>query len=255
MWHALKGYKRCIVPAQGLVRSLDHEFPTADGISYYEWQKKASSKVAHFTRLPLSSKRQTTDALPPLMFFAGLWDRVKFVSPVESRFQPSNDPEDKREPYPTGNPVPLSTFTILTTSPPKDFMWLHDRMPCMLTGWDEIRKWLDLGEVKGWVEGKGGTGEVLKGMSGLEWYVTSGPSSPEPDGGEVHIDSLSATPFPQKLARLATIPPRSFSPSPNGPTGSSHSSKSRPPRLRKDLNRSRHSRMTRSRQSQSAAPQ
>lgn len=107
----------------------------------------------------------------PLMFLAGLWDTVKYVSPVESHFQPSTDPEDKREPYPTGNPIPLSTFTILTTTPPKDFLWLHDRMPCVLTSWEDIERWLDLGEAKGWVEGKGGTGDLLKGMSGLESCV------------------------------------------------------------------------------------
>jgi putative SOS response-associated peptidase YedK len=160
---------------------------------YYEWQKKASTKVPHFTRRPLSTKNTNTntttiadtdtdtdtntdaDAVAvangskrPLMFLAGLWDTVKYVSPVESHFQPSTDPEDKREPYPTGNPIPLSTFTILTTTPPKDFLWLHDRMPCVLTSWEDIERWLDLGEAKGWVEGKGGTGDLLKGLSGLE---------------------------------------------------------------------------------------
>ncbi|KAK8864145.1 hypothetical protein IAR55_001391 [Kwoniella newhampshirensis] len=152
MWHALKGHKRCIVPAQG----------------YYEWQKKSSNKIAHFTRLPLTEG--TTVSSPPLLFFAGLFDTVKFVSPVESRFQPSPDSTDKREPYPTGNPIPLSTFTILTTEPAKDLRWLHDRMPCILTGEEEIRRWLDLGEAKGWEEGKGGTGDLLKGKEGLDSY-------------------------------------------------------------------------------------
>ncbi|WWD18830.1 hypothetical protein CI109_103285 [Kwoniella shandongensis] len=152
MWHALKGHKRCIVPAQG----------------YYEWQKKSNSKIAHFTRLPLTEN--TTVANPPLLFFAGLFDTVKYVSPVESRFQPSVDSTDKREPYPTGNPLPLSTFTILTTEPAKDLRWLHDRMPCILTTGEEISRWLDLGEVKGWEEGKGGTGDLLKGKEGLDSY-------------------------------------------------------------------------------------
>jgi len=42
-------------------------------------------------------------------------------------------------------------------------------MPCILTGWEEVGKWLDLGEVKGWEAGKGGTGDLLKGTAGLDW--------------------------------------------------------------------------------------
>lgn len=153
--------------------------------SYYEWLKKPSTKIPHFTRLPLGPT--DTNASPPLIFFAGLYDIVKYQSPVESRFQPSEnlipnpDPdsesgemikEDPREPYPTGNPLPLATFTILTTTPSKDIRWLHDRMPCVLSTWEEVERWLDLGEEgerKGWVEGKGGTGELLKGFPGLDW--------------------------------------------------------------------------------------
>ncbi|WVR06676.1 hypothetical protein IAU60_003708 [Kwoniella sp. DSM 27419] len=160
MWHAMKGYKRCIVPAQG----------------YYEWLKKPNTKIPHFTRLPLG-KGNTVDH-PPLLFFAGLYDIVKYVSPVESSFKPRTQEnedgtvtKDTREPYPTGNPLPLATFTILTTEPAKDLRWLHDRMPCILENWDEITRWLDLGEVKGWEEGKGGTGSLLKGVEGLDSYA------------------------------------------------------------------------------------
>lgn len=149
MWHALKGHKRCVIPAQG----------------YYEWQKKGATKVAHFTRLPLDGRPPEQ---PPLMFFAGLWDTVKYVDPVASKFVPA--PGDDREPYPTGNPVPLSTFTILTTVPSRDLAWLHDRMPCILTKEEDIARWLDLGESpKGWVEGKGGTADLLFSYEGLDW--------------------------------------------------------------------------------------
>ena len=45
-------------------------------------------------------------------------------------------------------------------------------MPCVLNGWEEVRAWLDLGEEEGgWVEGKEGTGRLLRGRSGLEWCV------------------------------------------------------------------------------------
>jgi putative SOS response-associated peptidase YedK len=133
--------------------------------SYYEWLKRPSSKIAHFTRHPLTPK--STIDNPPLIFFAGLYDHVKYQSPVESRFQPSE--ENDFEPYPTGNPIPLGTFTILTTSPSKDIEWLHDRMPCILDSWEDVRRWLDLGEMKGWEEGKGGTGDLLRGFPGLDW--------------------------------------------------------------------------------------
>ncbi|WWC62979.1 uncharacterized protein I303_105577 [Kwoniella dejecticola CBS 10117] len=152
MWHALKGYKRCIVPAQG----------------YYEWLKKPSTKIPHFTRLPLD--KSTTVDHPPLLFFAGLYDIVKYVEPVQSKFVPSDDPSDTREAYPTGNPIPLATYTILTTVPSPDLRWLHDRMPVILTEWQDVYDWLDLGEVKGWTEGKEGTGRLLNSFEGLDCY-------------------------------------------------------------------------------------
>ena len=129
--------------------------------------------MAHFTRLPLGPKDDNVH--PPLLFFAGLYDHVKYLSPVESRFKPSEDESDTREPYPTGNPIPLATFTILTTTPSKDIEWLHDRMPCILDTWEDVERWLDLGEMKGWEEGKGGTGELLKGHPGLDCWVSCPP--------------------------------------------------------------------------------
>ncbi|WWC71123.1 uncharacterized protein I206_105076 [Kwoniella pini CBS 10737] len=152
MWHALKGYKRCIIPAQG----------------YYEWLKRPSTKIPHFTRLPLD--KSTTIDNPPLLFFAGLYDIVKYIEPVQSKFIPSEDPNDKRQAYPTGNPIPLSTYTILTTVPSPDLKWLHDRMPVILSEWQDIYDWLDLGEVKGWIEGKDGTGRLLNSTEGLDCY-------------------------------------------------------------------------------------
>lgn len=160
LWHALKGRKRCVVPAQG----------------YYEWQKKGSTKVAHFARLPLlkgvgagaeHGAHGGTAEDPPLVLFAGFWDEVEYEAPVPSKWQP--EPGDRREPYPTGNPVPLATFTILTTVPAPDIAWLHDRMPCVLRSEADIARWLDLGEPpQGWVDGKGGTGDVLQSEQGLD---------------------------------------------------------------------------------------
>jgi hypothetical protein len=91
---------------------------------------------------------------------------VTYVDPVPSKFVPG--PDDNREPHPTGNPVPLSTFTILTTVPAGDIAWLHDRMPCILTSEADVERWLDLGvEPQGWKDGKGGTADLLVSYKGI----------------------------------------------------------------------------------------
>ncbi|WRT66749.1 uncharacterized protein IL334_003712 [Kwoniella shivajii] len=186
MWHALKAHKRCIIPAQG----------------YYEWMKKSSSKIAHFTRLPIDESKGETVENPGILFFAGLFDIVNYVEPVQSKYQlqhqhhhqdgleddTEKDQEknrDKFDGYPTGNPIPLSTYTILTTEPSRDLRWLHDRMPVILSSPEDIYRWLDLGELgsksdlgsgshldtqQGWKEGKGGTGDLLTSKEGLESY-------------------------------------------------------------------------------------
>ncbi|KAL7420462.1 hypothetical protein Q5752_004412 [Cryptotrichosporon argae] len=178
MWHALKGHKRCVVPAQG----------------YYEWHKRPSAKVAHFARLPLPSPSPSVSssanppsaadaAHPPLLFFAGLYDTVHYASPVPSKFVPRDG--DDRAAYPTGNPVPLSTYTILTTTPASDIAWLHDRMPCVLRTEDEIMRWLGLEGERGWIDGKDGTGTLLKSTSGLDCYPVP------PEVGKIGHDSPS----------------------------------------------------------------
>lgn len=77
MWGSVKGRKRCVVVAQGCVlgctpgwRSLTlTNLRRLRGTHrYYEWLKKGSQRVPHFTRL----KDQ------PLMLFAGLYDSVTF---------------------------------------------------------------------------------------------------------------------------------------------------------------------------------
>ncbi|KAF8494986.1 hypothetical protein F5888DRAFT_1616203, partial [Russula emetica] len=95
MWGSVKGRKRCVVVAQG----------------YYEWLKKGSQRIPHFTR----HKDQR------LMLFAGLYDSVTLE----------------------GQPEPLWTFTIVTTAASNSFTWLHDRQPVILTSQDALDHWLD----------------------------------------------------------------------------------------------------------------
>jgi len=42
-----------------------------------------------------------------------------------------------------GQPTPLWTFTIVTTSANKEFDWLHDRQPVILSTREALAKWLD----------------------------------------------------------------------------------------------------------------
>jgi putative SOS response-associated peptidase YedK len=95
MWGSIKGRKRCVVVAQG----------------YYEWLKKGTHRVPHFTR---HKDRR-------LMLFAGLYDSATL----------------------DGQSEPLWTFTIVTTAATSDFAWLHDRQPVILTSQHAIDRWLD----------------------------------------------------------------------------------------------------------------
>ncbi|KAN0118165.1 DUF159 domain containing protein [Russula decolorans] len=95
MWGSVKGRKRCVVVAQG----------------YYEWLKKGSQRIPHFTR----HKDQR------LMLFAGLYDSVTLE----------------------GQSEPLWTFTIVTTAASSSSSWLHDRQPVILTSQDALDRWLD----------------------------------------------------------------------------------------------------------------
>ncbi|KAF8310790.1 DUF159-domain-containing protein [Clavulina sp. PMI_390] len=94
LWNGLKGSKRCVVPIEG----------------YYEWLKKSSDKVPHFTKYKDDR----------IMMVAGLWDVVTLEGAEE----------------------PLYTFTIVTTDSSKQLSFLHDRMPVVLTSEDDIELWL-----------------------------------------------------------------------------------------------------------------
>lgn len=77
---------------------------------YYEWLKKGKDRWPHFT------KRQDGR----LMLLAGLYDCVTLE----------------------GESEPLWTFTIVTTAANKEFEWLHDRQPVILSS-DALDTWLD----------------------------------------------------------------------------------------------------------------
>ncbi|KAG7087468.1 hypothetical protein E1B28_013433 [Marasmius oreades] len=78
---------------------------------YYEWLTKGKEKLPHFTKHKDGR----------LMLLAGLYDCVLLE----------------------GETQPLWTFTIVTTAANKDFQWLHDRQPVILSTQSELKTWLD----------------------------------------------------------------------------------------------------------------
>jgi len=79
---------------------------------YYEWLKKGQERFPHFTKHKDGDK---------LMLLAGLFD-CAFLE---------------------GSTEPLWSFTIVTTSACKDFTWLHDRQPVILSSREALDTWLD----------------------------------------------------------------------------------------------------------------
>ncbi|KAL1720362.1 hypothetical protein EV715DRAFT_197148 [Schizophyllum commune] len=79
---------------------------------YYEWLTKSPK-----TKLPHFLKHKNDH----LMYFAGLWDCVHLPN----------------------SSTPLYTFSIITTSAPSAYAWLHDRQPVILSSAKEIETWLN----------------------------------------------------------------------------------------------------------------
>ncbi|TCD68996.1 hypothetical protein EIP91_009218 [Steccherinum ochraceum] len=78
---------------------------------YFEWLKKGKERLPHFTKQKNGK----------LMLLAGLYDVVTLEGQTE----------------------PLWTFTIVTTSANKDFTWLHDRQPVILSTEHALQQWID----------------------------------------------------------------------------------------------------------------
>jgi putative SOS response-associated peptidase YedK len=128
MWASMKARKRCVVVAQG----------------FYEWLAKGpKEKVPHYVKR----------ADGKLMYFAGLWDCVRFEGEGE------------------GEGEALYTYTVITTGSNNQLRFLHDRMPVILEpGSEEMRTWLDPGRGEWSKELQG----VLRPFAGeLEVYPVS----------------------------------------------------------------------------------
>lgn len=117
MWDKIKGTNRCLVLTQGYVDIWSFTSVRDETIAlrrYYEWLQKGKQRLPHFTRRKDGK----------LMLLAGMYDKALLESAP-------------------GQSTELWTFTIVTTAANKEFEWLHDRQPVILTSQEAMNTWLD----------------------------------------------------------------------------------------------------------------
>ncbi|KAG8537111.1 hypothetical protein GDO81_025058, partial [Engystomops pustulosus] len=102
----------------------------ADG--FYEWRRQDGEKQPYFIYFPPVKSEQSEDSKDDsdagsrrLLTMAGLFDCWE----------------------PPGGGETLYSYTVITVDASKSMNWIHDRMPAILDGDEEIQKWLDFGEV------------------------------------------------------------------------------------------------------------
>ncbi|KFV78452.1 UPF0361 protein C3orf37, partial [Struthio camelus australis] len=111
----LKG-KRCVVLADG----------------FYEWQQHNGGKQPYFIYFPQTTTT-TTETEEGDKEWKG-W-RLLTMAGIFDGWEP-----------PAGGDV-LYTYTIITVDASKDVSFIHHRMPAILDGEEDFRKWLDFAEV------------------------------------------------------------------------------------------------------------
>lgn len=138
----LKG-QRCVILADG----------------FYEWRREAKDKQPFFIYFPqsqgLSAKKENEEQNEPSV-----------LNPENSEEGFVDETEDRKAQAewsgwrlltmaglfdcwtPPGGGEPLYTYTVITVNASPNLENIHDRMPAILDGEEEVRMWLDFGEVK-----------------------------------------------------------------------------------------------------------
>ncbi|KAK2862476.1 hypothetical protein Q5P01_002009 [Channa striata] len=132
----------------------------ADG--FYEWKKQEKNKQPFFLYFPQGPSQGERDAHDqPKASVCN--KKSKRVCPPEGTSSDLTEEEEMSEwtgwklltmaglfdcwKPPCGG-EPLYTYTVITVNACPDLQSIHDRMPAILDGDEEVRKWLDYGEVK-----------------------------------------------------------------------------------------------------------
>lgn len=130
----LKG-QRCVILADG----------------FYEWRRQEKEKQPFFIYFPQESKREKI----------GCQNRGEPCKEEDAHDLKEEVKDDEWTGWqlltiaglfdcwtPPGGGDPLYTYTVITVASSPNLQGIHDRMPAILDGEDEVRKWLDFGEVK-----------------------------------------------------------------------------------------------------------
>ncbi|KAM8868040.1 abasic site processing protein HMCES [Synchiropus picturatus] len=114
----------------------------ADG--FYEWRRRDKEKQPFFIYFPQRDQDQASSSEPacPADLTEGdvpdEWTGWKLLT-MAGVFDCWTPP---------GGGEPLYTYSVITVNASPKLQSIHDRMPAILDGEEEIRQWLDFGEVK-----------------------------------------------------------------------------------------------------------